>query len=113
VNLSERAQHLKLQRPQLIAELTLYPAEQSGRTLPIPPGYGCPCSSDRSTRETWDGSPLLGDEPMVLGETRTVGFVFLSGAEAVKALAAKQTFFLWEGRFIGEARILEVVDGSQ
>ena len=95
-------------KPDLVAELTLLPAEESARSLPLPPGYSCPCFSSRDRRENgWDARLLLEDESMALGETRTIGFVFLSGQEAVEALSTKPTFFLWDGGIIGEARVVE------
>ena len=60
-----------------------------------------------STEEGWDGYPLLGDVEMQPGETkRSVGFVFLSGDEAAEKLRAAGKFYLWEGRFIGEATVM-------
>jgi hypothetical protein len=53
--------------------------------------------------EGWDGYPLLQRE-MMPGERRTLGFVFLSGAEAAAALTANDKFYLWEAGVIGEAR---------
>jgi hypothetical protein len=43
---------------------------------------------------------------MMPGERRTLGFVFLSGAEAVSALTANDKFYLWEAGVIGEASIV-------
>ena len=43
---------------------------------------------------------------MMPGERRTLGFVFLSGAEATSALAASDKFYLWEAGVIGEADII-------
>jgi hypothetical protein len=42
---------------------------------------------------------------MMPGERQTLGFLFLSGAEAASALAANDKFYLWEGGLIGEANI--------
>jgi hypothetical protein len=53
----------------------------------------------------WDGYPLLQSE-MMPGERRTLGFVFLSGAEATSALTANDKFYLWEAGVIGEASII-------
>jgi hypothetical protein len=50
---------------------------------------------------------MLGDDWMHPGETRTVGYVFLSGHEAAEALSQNERFYLWERRVIGEARILQ------
>ena len=94
--------------PELVVQLTLYSTEQGGRSQPIPPGWSCPCFPTRQTNvEGWDGCPMLGDDWMQPGETRTVGYAFLSGHEAVKALSQNEHFFLWEGRVIGEAKILQ------
>jgi hypothetical protein len=54
----------------------------------------------------YDGFPLLGETPMKPGEKRRVGFVFLSGDEAAKVMRAARKFYLWEGKFIGEATVI-------
>jgi hypothetical protein len=97
-------QRLALKSPDLTANLYLYPTEEGGRKGAIALGYGCPCTKDKSLREGWDGYPLLQNE-MMPGERRRVGFVFLSGAHAVLGLKSCERFYLWEGRFIGEAEI--------
>jgi len=56
---------------------------------------------------SYDGWPLLSDSPMYPGESRRVGYLFLSGQEAVDYLRRADKFYLWEGRIIGEARIIE------
>jgi hypothetical protein len=85
--------------------LYLYPSASGGKTKPVAIGWGCPCSPDNSLAEGWDGYPLL-DSEMMPGERRRVGFVFFSGADAVEALASSELFYLWEGRLIGEGRIV-------
>jgi hypothetical protein len=47
----------------------------------------------------------LKDEPFEPGTERRVGFVFLTedGAQAMKRAGR---FFLWEGRFVGEAKVI-------
>jgi hypothetical protein len=60
----------------------------------------------------YDGWPLLGDRPLRPGEQRRLGFVFGSGAEAASVLRNAGRFFLWEGRFIGEARVVGDDDGG-
>ncbi len=102
MTLEDRAQHFKAMRPQSIAELTLFPREQSTRKTAVQPGWGCLCFRSRTAPANgWDGHPNL-DEPLELGSTRVVGFIFLSGEEAVQALSARPSFFLWERGFIGE-----------
>jgi hypothetical protein len=41
------------------------------------------------------------------GETRRVGYVFLSGNEAVTYLRSVNKFYIWEGRIVGEAKIVD------
>ena len=59
----------------------------------------------------FDGFPLILDGPMAPGESRRVGYVFLSSKEAVRYLRAADKFYLWEGHLIGEATIVEA-DGT-
>jgi hypothetical protein len=98
-------ERLALGLADLTADLYLYPTKSNGRKGPIALGWGCPCSKDKSFQEGWDGYPLLASE-MVPGERRLLGFVFLSGAQAVSALRSCERFYLWEGRCIGEAEII-------
>jgi hypothetical protein len=98
-------QRLALGLPDLTADLYLYPTDAGGRKSAIALGWGCPCSKDKALVEGWDCYPLLHSE-MMPGERRTLGFVFLSGAEATSALIANDRFYLWEGSFIGEAKII-------
>lgn len=94
--------------PELIADVTLYATENGGRREPMLPGFGCPCVIDRNGPiEGWDALLLLGDQLMNPGETRRLGFVFLSGQKAVAPLRAAGRFYLWDGRFIGEAIVVE------
>ena len=97
---------LKTAAPELIADLTLYPTDESGRKLAAQLGYGCPCTvSKMPPLVGYDGWPLL-TEPMNPGESRRVGFVFLSGEEAAAVFRNAGVFYLWEGRFIGEAVVV-------
>lgn len=91
--------------PDLMVDLHLYSTEDGGKKLPVVLGYGCPCSDERDFRAAWDGYPLV-DNPMLPGEKRRVGFIFMSGSEAVEALSTADCFYLWEGKLIGEARIV-------
>lgn len=103
----QRAEALKRLQPNLVVDLYLYATADGGRTEPIPPGWGCPCFADRQRlTHGWDGHPMLGDNWMHPGETRRVGYSFLTGDEAATALAQRPSFYLWERRIIGEARII-------
>ena len=102
-----RAEFLRTLTPQLIADVMLYPAEQGGRATTAYLGWGCPVMvSQMEPLVGYDAWPLLGDEPLHPGDRRRLGFVFLSpeGAEAMKQA---RFFHLWEGRFIGEARVVD------
>jgi len=99
------SQRLSKGQPDLIADLYLYGEADGGKAMPICIGFGCPCCADKSLSEGWDGYPLL-EREMTPGERRRVGFVFMSGEDAVNALTTSDRFYLWEGKIIGEARIV-------
>jgi hypothetical protein len=102
-----RSEHLKGVAPQLIADVTLYPSTAGGRKSAAQPGWGCPCCvSKDSPIVGYDGWPLLGDLALAPGESRQLGFVFLSGDEAVALFRNSGVFYLWEGGFIGEAKVV-------
>lgn len=68
------------------------------------PGFLFPVTVGNTTPlHMWDALPLLRDNPLAPGETRRIGFVFLSGEEAATELHRAGKFYLWDGRFIGEA----------
>lgn len=101
-----RAEFLKEHIPQLTANVTLYSTENGGRRTAAEPGWGCPCAIEKiETDLFYDGWPLLGDDPIAPGETRRLGWVFpFAGADILRD-AGK--FYLWEGRFIGEAVVVD------
>lgn len=102
-----RADAIREKTAQLVADVILYSAEEGGKRLSAQPGWGCPCSCSKSTEATfYDAWPLL-DEPFAPGERRTLGFVFLSGEEAAAAFRRAGKFCLWEGRFVGEATVVQ------
>jgi hypothetical protein len=92
--------------PLLIADLTLYTTDEGGKKLAAQPGFGCPCAVSKAAPLVgYDGWPML-TEPLSPGECRRVGFVFLSGEEAAAVFRRAGVFYLWEGRFIGEAVVV-------
>jgi hypothetical protein len=102
-----RAEQLRGMSPQLVADVRLYPTEEGGRRSTALPGWGCPCCVSRQEPIVgYDGWPLLGDTPIGPGERRRLGFVFLSGEEAAVIMREAGTFYLWEGGFIGEAKVV-------
>jgi hypothetical protein len=102
-----RAEQLKAMSPQLIADVTLYTTDRGGRTSVAFPGWGCPCCLSKDTPIVgYDAWPLLGDTAIAPGDTRRLGFVFISGEQSAAIFRAAGTFFLWEGGFIGEAVVV-------
>jgi hypothetical protein len=103
---TDRASAIQSMPPLLVADVWLYPTSEGGKRAPAQPGWGCPCCPSTTLAGSWDGWPQL-DTPLAPGEKRRVGFVFLSGDEAASQLRQAGRFYLWEGRFVGEATILE------
>ena len=111
-----RAETINAMPPQLVADMYLYPTEKGGREHAVHPGWGCPCARSMNPEVVGygthehplicrDGWPQL-TAPLSPGETRRAGFVFLS-PEASEELREAGTFYLWEGRFIGEATVVQ------
>ena len=107
---SPRAKHLHSMTSQLVADVVLYPTEAGGRKIPAELGWGFPCCPSKSLPlfgvDAW---PLLGDTPLLPGERRRIGFVFLGGEKAADILRKAGMFYLWEGRFVGEAVVVAKV----
>ena len=101
-----RAEAIARMSPQLVADVWLYSTSDGGRNLSVQPGWGCPCFCVKSADTIChDGWPIL-HEFLAPGGRRRLGFVFLHEEEAVSALRLAGTFYLWEGRFIGEATVV-------
>lgn len=86
----------------------MYRAEEGGRSGPVYSGWGCPCMVSKiEPLIGYDAYPILGDSPLLPGDTRTLGFYFGAEEEAAVVRRNARRFFLWEGRFIGEAQLIE------
>ena len=111
----ERAERIGNLKPAFFADLRLYATEDGGRKQPVYLGFGCPCFLEKKELKrgadgaanppAYDAWPLLGEEPMQPGEARRVGFVTLS-SESADVLGRAGRFYLWDGRFIGEAQVV-------
>lgn len=97
----------------LIAEVTLYPSEACGKTQPVFSGYGCPCTVSKAEPWSgWDARLVFQGEPIRPGQTRRVGFAFLT-QEGAQTIGKAGHFFLREGRLVvGEATVCEATDGA-
>lgn len=112
----ERAERLRQLTPAFVADLTLYATQDGGRKQPLYLGFCCPCFLDNidlkpglegatTNPPAYSACPLLGEEPIQPGESRRVGFVTLS-PESAEVLATAGRFYLWDGRYIGEAKVV-------
>lgn len=103
-----RAELLRGASPELTADVALYPPSEGGRKSIAYPGWWCPCMVSNSPPWVgYNGWPLLGDTPLEPGTKRRLGFVFLSGEEAADIFRKAGKFYLWEGRIIGEAVVVD------
>ena|SRR5579872_3328643 len=104
--MSSRSDWLRTQSPQLIADVVMYPTDGGGRKSIAYLGWGCPCTVSTSQPLIgWDAWPLL-DGPLAPGDRRRIGFVFSVGEEAAQIFKEARKFYLWEGKFIGEAVVV-------
>jgi hypothetical protein len=103
-----RAEFQQTAAPQLVADVRMYATEMGGREQPAPPGWGCLCTtSPFPPFSGYDALLLLRDSPLRAGETRRIGFTFLSPEQAPAALRAAGHFYLWDGRVVGEAEVVD------
>ena len=105
MSLSDRAAWVNAATPHLVADVTLRTTEEGGRRLPALPGWGCPCMVDPDARVGYDAWPILGDVPLMPGDQRRLGFVFLT-EEGARTMRDAGRFHLWEGKLIGEASVV-------
>lgn len=104
--LEQRAADLRRTTPGLVADIQLYCTADGGRQIAARPGWGCPCLiSQQRPLYGYDGWPVL-SEPLQPGDKRSaVPFVFLS-PEGADVMRKAGRFYLWEGKFIGEAVVV-------
>jgi|SRR5882757_1938904 len=94
---------MKIIAPDFLATITLYSSSQGGRQHPIVgEWFGCPCKFDPKDFSAWDCRILTNGARLSPGETKEFGIVFLT-PEAGRLFRIVRTFYLREGRVIGEA----------
>ena len=71
-----------------------------GAAEPKPQVIGAPAPTPGRVPETTNRGAVR------IEESRRLGFVFLSGEESAAIFRQAGKFFLWEGRFIGEAVVV-------
>jgi hypothetical protein len=102
-----REEFQRTAQPQLVADVRMYETADGGRETPALPGWGCPVMV--SNTKPWigyDALPLLRDDPLLPGQKRRLGFVFLTPDLALPVLRDAGRFYLWEGRIVGEADVV-------
>jgi hypothetical protein len=99
------ADRLRGMTPHLVADVVLYSTESGGKRIPALHGFGCPCMVSKTEPLLGYDARLILDEPLHPGQARRIGFVFLHRASVNVMLEARH-FFLWEGKFIGEATVV-------
>lgn len=92
--------------PDLVADVYLYSATEGGKVDPVRQGYFPPCFPEKDRASGgWDARMQLGDIVFEPGTTRRIGFVFL-WLESLEQAKKAGKFYLWDCRFIGEAKIV-------
>jgi hypothetical protein len=96
-------------KPELTAKLYLHETGAGGRQSPIIPGdpiFRCPAYTQKDTSPGgWTCFIDIEEKPMAPGETRIVGASFLV-REGLELVLGAGNFYLWEGRFTGEAIVI-------
>ena len=98
-----------LWQPDIIAQITLLPTSAGGRQGPTPTEiFGCPLGfGDQHFDVRFDLTAIGSVSP---GETVQVPGKFLSPDLIKNRLRVGSQFTLWEGKKIGEGKILEVIN---
>lgn len=104
---------MRVLKPDLIADIWLYPTEAGGKRQPVFSGFGCPCMVSKARPWSgWDARLVFEGELIHPGQKRRVGFAFLT-QEGAQTIREARRFFLWEGRVVGEATVWEAEVGAQ
>src|SRR5260221_14255480 len=89
--------------PEAFADFYLYPTDAGGRKAPMGQGYRGACYTEKDTSPGgWTVFIDVGETPLSPGEKRRVGISVLHD-EGRKLILDVGRFYLWDGRFVGEA----------
>lgn len=95
-----------MREPDLFAEVSFYPQQAGGRTKPVISGLGFPCKISETASNGWDARLVFEGTPIVPGQTRKVGLIFLT-PEGEQAIRSAHHFFIWEMRIVGKATVCD------
>lgn len=99
----------------MLVRLKMYPTDQGGMEHYKLAGWGCPAYRNRDPAQDTEGYsvfPKLGDQRLEPGTEVEFEVVFLSPQGALNYFEGLDHFYLWNGRCIGEAKILAILRQS-
>mgnify|MGYP000562852432 CR=1 FL=1 len=108
----DRAEGLKVKRPELIGNLRFFSVERGGPQLRKTLGWSCVAFArlDQRSPPGRHCFPKFCETGLGAGEEAELGFVFHAGEEAAKFFLEAGRMYLWEGRFIGEVTKLRCLE---
>jgi hypothetical protein len=101
-----RAEAIVALPPHVVADVVMYAIDEGGLASPRQAGWACPCMTSKAELlEGRTGLAQLGEAALAAGDERRLGFVF-PGDGAAEHIREAGVFYLWEGGFVGEARVV-------
>ena len=102
----DRVFNLMHMTPQFRANVRFMLTEEGGRKGPVPNSFGCPCVLTNPAKEGNDARLLFDEDWTELGKATIASFFFTGGEEAAKRYREAGQFYLWEGKIVGEVKVL-------
>ena len=97
-------------KPDVIATIRMYPRNEEGAVKTKRNGWRAPCFSQKSVDVGgYTGHFIVDGEGLTAGMRKNVGIKFLNKANALKEFSVSGIFYIWEGRFLAEAEIIEYI----
>jgi hypothetical protein len=92
----------------LLVQVHFYPTSSGGKTRPALSGYSPIATTERKPQSGFNGWSLrvCTDVPILPGDTVRATLKFLTPEGRSHMLAARK-FYLWEGRTVAEATVVE------